>query len=69
MRFVLGAVSTNDAIVAVEYGGRGHGIITWSFRRENNHWQPKEQGHITSRVTLMTAKILVEQHRKSVPHL
>ena len=69
MRFVLGAVSGNEAIVAVEHGGRAHGINTWSFRRENNHWQPKEQGRITSGVTLMTAKILVEQHLKSTPHL
>ena len=69
MRFVLGAVSENDVIVAVEHGGRGHGINTWSFRRENNHWKPREQGRITSGVTLMTAKILVEQHQKSTHHL
>lgn len=69
MRFVLGALSENDVIVAVEHGGRGHGINTWSFRRENNHWKPREQGRITSGVTLMTAKILVEQHRKSTLQL
>lgn len=64
-RFVMGAISADETIVAIEYGGRGHGIRTWAFRRENSHWKPMEQGSVAYNVTLMTARILVEQHQKS----
>lgn len=68
-RFVLAAASENEVIVAIEHGGRGHGVNTWLFRRENNHWKPMEQGRVSSGVALMTARTLVEQHQKSAPHL
>ena len=64
-RFVIAAISEGVAIVAIEHGGRGHGINTWAFRQENNQWKPMERGHVAYGVTLMTAKILVEQHQKS----
>lgn len=68
-RFVIAAVSDGVTIVAIEHGGRGHGINTWAFRQENNQWKPMERGHVAYNVTLMTAKILVEQHQKSTHRL
>ena len=65
-RFVLGAVNSDEAIVAVEHGGRGPGINTWLFRRENSQWKFQERGSVAWNVTLMTAKILVDQHQKSM---
>lgn len=68
-RFVIAAISEGVTIVAIEHGGRGHGINTWAFRQENNQWKPMERGHVAYNVTLMTAKILVEQHQKSTQRL
>lgn len=68
-RFVIAALSEGVTIVAFEHGGRGHGINTWAFRQENNQWKPMERGHVAYNVTLMTAKILVEQHQKSTQRL
>lgn len=68
-RFVIAALSEGVTIVAIEHGGRGHGINTWAFRQENNQWKPMERGHVAYNVTLMTAKILVEQHQKSTQRL
>ena len=68
-RFVIAAISDGVTIVAIEHGGRGHGINTWAFRQENNQWKPMERGHVAYGMTLMTAKILVEQHQKSTQRL
>ena len=68
-RFVIAAISEGVTIVAIEHGGRGHGINTWAFRQENNQWKPMERGHVAYNVILMTAKILVEQHQKSTHRL
>lgn len=68
-RFVLGAVSAGEVIAAIEHGGRGRGVNTWSFRLENNHWKPAGRGNVAPNVTLMTARTLVEQHQKSTQRL
>ncbi|OYO28958.1 hypothetical protein [Janthinobacterium sp. PC23-8] len=68
-RFVLAAVSDNEAIVAIEHGGRGHGINTYAFRQQNQHWQPVEQGRVALDARLLTADTLVDQHRKWPRHL
>ncbi|WP_290606970.1 hypothetical protein [Janthinobacterium sp.] len=64
-RFVIGAVSNGEAIVAIEHGGRARGIDTVAFRQEEQHWKPVEQGRVAYGVTLLTTKILVQQHRQS----
>lgn len=68
-RFVIAALGDGVTIVAIEHGGRGRSINTWAFRQENNQWKPMERGHVAYNVTLMTAKILVEQHQKSTQRL
>lgn len=64
-RFVMAAISENEAIVAIEHGGRGHGINTYAFRQQNQHWQLVEQGSAVTDARLLTADILVAQHQKS----
>jgi len=64
-RFVLAAASENEVIVAIEHGGRGHGVNTYAFRQENRHWQPVGQGSVAFNVDLLTAGVLVAQHQKS----
>ena len=53
------------AIVAIQHGGRAPGIRTQAFRQENGHWKAMERGSVGPGVILMTARILVGQHRDS----
>ena len=64
-RFVIGAVSNGETIVAIEHGGRARGIDTVAFRQEEQHWKPVEQGRVACGVPLLTTQILVQQHRQS----
>ena len=68
-RFVMAAINGNEAIVAIEHGGRGHGINTYAFRQQNQHWQPVEQGRVALDARLLTADTLVSEHQKSARHL
>lgn len=64
-RFMLAAVSAGETIVAIQHGGRAPGITTQAFRQENGHWKAMERGSVGPGVILMTARILVGQHRDS----